>query len=288
MGTANEDPRIRLVARRLGMSAPSTTPLSGGSRNRCYRMRDGTVDVVLRILGEGDDSFSVERNSEALAQRVAAGSGLAPRLLIHDAEAGYMVSAHVSGAVWSRDLARSAEGAARLGAWLARLHAVAAPDGLRRVRFDRVLADYCATLGPGGLAQTLAGCAPRIASSLGAAGPEALCHNDLHHLNLIDAAGGLVAIDWEYAGLGQPVMDLAGYVAYHDLDADAVESLLAGYGPLPWKPSMESLSLARWLFEAVWWAWLEILRRQDKAESAEFAATQARLARRLASVPRLP
>lgn len=288
MCAANDDPRIRLAARRLGMTEPSTTPLPGGSRNRCYRMRDGARDVVLRVLGAGDDSFSVERDAEAQAQRVAAGSGFAPRLLVYDAGAGYMVSEYVAGAVWSRDRARSTEGAARLGAWLARLHAVAAPGGLRRIAFDQVLADYCATLGPGGLAQTLAGCAPRIASSLPPAGPEALCHNDLHHLNLIDAADGLVAIDWEYAGLGQPIMDLAGYVAYHDLDNDAVGSLLAGYGRLPWRPSTTSLALARWLFEAVWWAWLEILRRRDMAESAELAATRARLAGRLERTPQLP
>lgn len=251
-------------------------------------MTDGALDVVLRVLGEGDDSFSVERDAEAQAQRVAAGLGLAPRLLIHDAQAGYMVSDYLAGPVWSRDLARSTEGAARLGAWAARLHAIDVPDGLRRVAFDDVLAGYCATLGPGGLAQTLAGCGPDVASCLGGAGSQALCHNDLHHLNLVDAASGLAAVDWEYAGLGQPVMDLAGYVAYHDLDNDAVESLLAGYGPAPSRPSIESLSLARWLFEAVWWAWLEILRRQDKAESAELAATRARLAGRLERTPQLP
>jgi thiamine kinase-like enzyme len=106
------------------------------------------------------------------------------------------------------------------------------------------------------------------------------CHNDLHHLNLVESAAGVLALDWEYAGVGDPLMDLAGYAAYHDLDAAAVRALLdahAGAGV-----ANRRFEDARWLFEAVWWAWLELKRRLDGSENGDSREARARLAARLA------
>ena len=43
------------------------------------------------------------------------------------------------------------------------------------------------------------------------------CHNDVHHLNVV---GGdeLRLIDWEYAGAGEPLFDLASVCVYHGYD----------------------------------------------------------------------
>lgn len=272
---------IQGVARRLGMSDPVVTALQGGSRNRCYRLAEGHRDVVLRIAGDDDETYSVDRDAESLAHRLAAGHGLAPWLRLDDREARYMVMEYVPGAAWTRAFAASAAGAARLGEWLGRLHDIVPPAELRRVDFTAVLEDYCSRLGSSPLVSRLVRRASGIAASLAPAGREVFCHNDLHHLNLVDAPGQLFVIDWEYAGTGQPVMDLAGYVAYHDLDPAAIEELLSAYGHRQSRPDVESLLRARWLFEAVWWAWLELLRRSAADEPADVAASRRRLEARL-------
>jgi len=275
-------PLIAEAACALGMDNPAVTALSGGSRNRCYRLAQGPLDVVLRIAGDGDATYAVERGAELLAQRTAARQGLAPRLLLEDPERGYVVMEHLSGPVWTRAWAASPAGASRLGEWLGRLHAVAVPPGLRRISFVEVLDDYCARLAPGLPAAALADRCAELAHAFEPPAAPVLCHNDLHHRNLVESAGRLCAVDWEYAGAGDPVMDLAGYVAYHDLSGDATRSLLAAYAAHGYAPTRESLSQARWLFEAVWWAWLELLRRETCAEPPELAATRAGLERRLA------
>lgn len=276
--------RIEDAARRLGMSDPAVTALRGGSRNRCYRLVEGSRAVVLRVAADDDHTYSVDRDAELLAHRLAAAHGLAPGLLLDDREARFIVMEHLPGPVWSREFAATPAGAARLGEWLGRLHDIVPPVGLRRVDFAAVLGDYCRRLGSGPLVPRLSQQASRIAGTLPAPGHEAFCHNDLHHLNLVEAAGRLFVIDWEYAGAGQPVMDLAGYVAYHELTPPAIEALIAGYGNRQPRPGMESLLRARWLFEAVWWAWLELMRRDGAVEPAESAATRRRLEARLQQV----
>jgi thiamine kinase-like enzyme len=78
------------------------------------------------------------------------------------------------------------------------------------------------------------------------------CHNDLHYRNVLDD-GHLWFVDWEYAGCGDPRFDLAGIVAYHDLETPLVEALLAAYGE--YSPAQ----LAPWvsLFDAVHALWLD-------------------------------
>ena len=45
------------------------------------------------------------------------------------------------------------------------------------------------------------------------AGPQCLCHNDLTRGNIINSPSGIVAIDWEYAGIGSPWFDIAAALA---------------------------------------------------------------------------
>jgi thiamine kinase len=58
----------------------------------------------------------------------------------------------------------------------------------------------------------------------------ALCHNDLVCENVVLAQGqGLVLIDWEYAGVGDPYFDLGVVVRHHDLRKELTEYFLGAY-----------------------------------------------------------
>ena len=57
-----------------------------------------------------------------------------------------------------------------------------------------------------------------------------MCHNDLVAENMIDTPGrGLLLIDWEYAGMGDPFFDLAVVVRHHDLAQDLAKEFFEAY-----------------------------------------------------------
>ena len=57
-----------------------------------------------------------------------------------------------------------------------------------------------------------------------------LGHNDLLPGNILDDGDRLWLIDWEYAGLGTPLFDLAGLASNAGYDEGQVERLLHAYG----------------------------------------------------------
>jgi len=281
----DDDELIGLAARRLGLREISVEVLTGGSRNRCYAVSDAHRAVVLRIAGEDDRAYAVARAAESLAQRTAAARGLAPGILFEAPELGLTVMERAAGSAWTRELARSPAAAACLGRWLGQLHRLPPPSGMREVNFVSSLEHYAAELGDGAMEHELTRQAREAAARLGPAARGILCHNDLHHLNIIGSQEVIAVIDWEYAGLGAPIMDLAAYLAYHDLDEPALSALVEAYGAGTAEPSPARLADARWLFEAVWWAWLELHRRLQPDEAHELRDARQRLAARLVPGP---
>ena len=80
----------------------------------------------------------------------------------------------------------------------------------------------------------------------------------MHHLNLLGTARRLWLLDWEYAGVGDPLFDLAAVCCYHDYDAALrAQVLQAYYGELS---SARSLRLQRlcWLFDYIRSLWLSV------------------------------
>lgn len=56
-----------------------------------------------------------------------------------------------------------------------------------------------------------------------------LCHNDLLPANLIDDGRRIWLVDWEYAGVGHPLFDLANVSSNAELDGHLEGRLLATY-----------------------------------------------------------
>lgn len=248
---------LEAVGRRFGFGTPAAVPLAGGSRNHLYRLGRPPRAVAVRIAGAGDEQLGVCREAELLAQRAAAAAGLAPQVLWSDLAAGVKVDEWVSGRAWSREEAARPESIRRLAQWLRSLHALPPPAGLRRVDFHESLLRYGALLPAASAPASLLAEGRDCQARLGRPARLALCHHDLHHANILDTGDALMVVDWEYAGLGDPIMDLAGFAAYHELDADGSRTLLEAYGEtLP--ASRERLAAARRLFGIVALAWAQV------------------------------
>ncbi len=278
---SDDGTRLAEISVHLGLPGAKVQKLEGGTRNRNYRLDHELGCVVVRLAGSHDADYSVLRDAEWVAQEAAASRALAPRVLSRLAGAGVLVSEYVDGPPWSRTYARSVQAATRMGAWLARLHMVPVPESLPVVDFAENLEHYLGRLASGRSSPTVVEHARRITAGSPEFVAATLCHNDLHHLNVIEGPGGIVAVDWEYAGRGARIMDLAGYAAYHDLDATATSALLASYYGAGPSGRSAALGDARWLFEAVWLAWLELKRELDGGETAMDRDERLRLGRRL-------
>ncbi len=104
-----------------------------------------------------------------------------------------------------------------------------------------------------------------------------LCHHDLHHLNILDDGERLWLVDWEYGGGGDPLFDLAGFLAMHGLGPAATDGFLRAYGGLGLS-GRALLDTARWAFDYVQWLWY---RHRAPDGTGEAGARARRLAQRL-------
>jgi len=200
-------------------------PLGGGITNRNFRVEVGDETFVLRIGGEDTQLLGIDRSAEHAASRVAAELGLAPEVVAFVEPEGYLVTRYVEGEVGRVDVAE-------VGAALRRLH-----DGPTiPSRFDsfRVVETYLAIADERGVGippayEHASELAQRIQQRRGDA-PLCPCHNDLLNANFIDDGSRLWLVDWEYAGMGDPLFDLGNFAVNHELDADGEHELLEAYG----------------------------------------------------------
>ncbi len=265
----------------LGLDHPRVNELPGGAANRSFRLRDARHDVVLRLAGESTPGLGASRASELAVQGIAAGAGLAPEIVLENRKWDFIVTRHAGGRVPSRSDMRDSPMLRRVGAWIAELHDLAPPPGLPVVDFGERAAGYLALL-------MLRNGGPEIVkfsreldrrrALLPPPARLACCHHDLHHRNFVDAGIRLIAVDWEYAGPGDPAADIACCIGYHDLDATHVDALLEGYGSDSPKLRARVESLG-WIFDCLWYGWNAVAALEGLAADT---VLQERLAARLA------
>jgi thiamine kinase-like enzyme len=224
----------------------------------------------------------VDRASEARTIEIAGAAGLAPALVMADLERHLLVTSYVDGRTWSRSDAREPRNVVRMAHVLTRLHALAPGPGVRlrsfheaALRLERVAAARGAATDP-----RLAARAEQLFARLATDAAGALCHDDLHHLNVLDDGRKLTLIDWEYGGRGDPVYDLASFVSYHDLDAGGRVLLWRSYsGPADPARFAEAL----WTFDYVQWLWYLVAGLESDDAATECRERARQVHTRLAS-----
>jgi aminoglycoside phosphotransferase (APT) family kinase protein len=261
----------------LRLENPVVGELPGGVANRSFRLRDARHDLVLKLAGDAATGLGASGESEFAMQALAAAHGLAPPVVLADRTRGFIVSRHARGETPSAADMRGAPLLRRAGAWIAALHALPAPARLPVVDFGERAAGYFARLG-GGFAATLARELDRRRARLGPAPRLAPCHHDLHHRNFIDDGARLLAVDWEYAGPGDPAADLAACIGYHGLDDAQADALYAGYGTAD-AALRARVAAIGWIFDCLWYGWNAAA---GEAGLAPDPGEQSRLAARLA------
>lgn len=230
----------------------SVERIKHGLTNDSWLVRTDAGVFVVRHSNTAEDSLQINRRSEALILETVARSDIGPQVVCCD-PARHLLVTRYAGPTWTDAQATEAANIARVGVLLRRLHALQPPRDIQVVDLATVIHGYLQTLDRHGAAAPstqLRARADQIAAFLRAEPELRLCHNDIHALNIVDD-GNLRLIDWEYAGLGERLFDLASICVYHRFTKSQREHLLGSYLDGPSTNAWHRLELCCWLFDYI-------------------------------------
>jgi thiamine kinase-like enzyme len=228
------------------------SPLSGGLSNANYLVTDASGKHVVRF-GRDYPFHHVFREREVMVARAAQAAGFAPA--VEYAEAGVMVTAFVDGQTFSgEDVKRNA---GRTGQLMRQFHE-AMPQYVSGPGFMfwvfHVIRDYAQTLKSADLGAFLVQSSAFESAQVPL--PIVFGHHDLLPANFIDDGTKLWLIDFEYAGFGTAMFDLAGASSNAQMNVDEQMRLLEAYFGI--KPnavvlkSFAAMECASLLRETLW------------------------------------
>ncbi|MGB3831060.1 MAG: phosphotransferase family protein [Mesorhizobium sp.] len=190
----------------------------------------------LRVPGKGTEEY-IDRANEAVAAREAARAGVSPEVLHFDPESGVMVTRFVAGAETMtlqnfRDRAGSTARAAQV---FRRLHDSGAVFPFRFELFS-MIDDYLKVLStkdvalPPGYHEVVREADRNVRAALAAHPlPLAACHCDPLCENFLDTGERMWIVDWEYAGMNDPLWDLGDLSVEAAFDAAQDEEMMRAY-----------------------------------------------------------
>ena len=157
--------------------------------------------------------------------------GKLPMVLGFDAAGGVLFTRFLKSPALTAAAARTSANRARIAALLRRLHGIdASPPVFDAAGVAKEYVEAAESLGALAVEdRPLAEEFLRLAEDYGERHPATVvCHNDLHAANILDG-GGLVLVDFEFAVLASPLLDLASVAALNDYTASDQGDLLRAY-----------------------------------------------------------
>jgi len=226
--------------------------------NANFRVHVSGFEYVLRVAAETVGFLGVNRAEEREAATAAARAGVGPVVLYFDSE-GNMVTPFIQGREWKAEDFHREANMARLAETLRRLHSVTGVRAECSVyrRIERLL--QSAKSLPVELPAPLDGYLDRLQQieerrHAEAQFPFGLCHNDFWSNNFLDDGEQLWLLDWEFAGNGDGLYDLASISIPGQYSEAEQVTLLQAYGYT--RPEdLQSLQTMKWVvafFEAAW------------------------------------
>lgn len=206
-------------------------PLKGGLSNESYTVHTATSKYVVRI-GVDYPCHHVYRDRELMTARAAHKAGFAPQVVY--AEPGFTVSRFIEGKTY--DEADVQENLAAVAKLVREFH-LQMPRHVSGAAFMfwpfHVIRDYALTLREGGgrkvgSVSSFIDIATKLESQQVSL-PIVFGHHDLLPANFIEDEQRLWLIDFEYAGFGTGMFDLAGIASNAQLGEDRSRELLHMY-----------------------------------------------------------
>lgn len=230
----------------------------GGLTNLVFRVGD----YCLRIPGQGTEEY-INRAHEEISANEAAKAGVSPKVYYVDATTGIMVTRFITeGVTLTPTLFSKRQGAVeRTGLALANLHKSGAKFPCEFELFA-MIDEYLAVLSgknvtlPEGFHDVMAE-AENVRSALAVNPAQTVaCHCDPLCENFIDTGTRVWIIDWEYAGMNDPMWDLGDLSVEAGFTDQQDETLLTAYfrGEAP-APDRGRVVLYKAMSDLVWTLW---------------------------------
>ena len=241
-----------------GWGSFTLSPIPGGLTNQNLLVETASGEkFVARLPGKDTEMFGINRQTEYAISRVAWEIGIAPEPVAFIAPHEILVTRFVEGVPIETTDPATIRSVARL---LHRLHS--APEVPGTFNLPLVIDDYISTANrydvnmPSGLDEALE-YSRKIIDAIGRCPSRtAPCHNDLIAANFLQRRDRLYLLDWEYAGMGDPYVDLGNCAVNFCMDEAGCRVLMESYlGREPSPVEMAQLHLLRVLSdlrEAMW------------------------------------
>ena len=237
--------------------------LGSGTAHQLWRVRSRRGDYVLRAPdAAAPRMLTPVFQRECLLQRCAAGLGLAPQIMAVSSSDSVLVMQFIDGRQPTPHELGCEPWLAQLLAAVQRLHGAPVPDlpPLNPLADAAMFAQQVLAAQPteAPLIRRRLQWAEALWREIAADGrARAVIHCDLHAGNIIvrgDAAGQLIFLDWEYANVGDPLLDFAALCAQYPLVQPQVMQFLVGQAPRP-AISAQRLFAATAVFRLLSWLW---------------------------------
>jgi aminoglycoside phosphotransferase (APT) family kinase protein len=245
------DAEVRAALRRVWpdsrtVETAEIRALGGGLNERSYLITAGERRHVLRLPVATAVAW-LDLAAEVRAARAAAEAKLAPDVIAADLEAGLLLTDYRAGA-WSPAFAREPESVAAAARLLRSLHGLSVELPVYSARW--FASTYLGSLADsnvrplGAEERRWAAELSTLAAAFDAAHPPtAFCHNDLAAANIVGDRSAARLIDFEYAGRGAPLLDLASLAGMNGFAESQRRQLLESYyGTAAAAPTMRELT----------------------------------------------
>ena len=264
---------LAMHAETRALAAGPLEAVAGGLSNHAWRGEANGRRFFVRLGGEGASGLGVDREAEGRLVAAAAAAGLSPALVVFDPGQDLMVTDWIDGAPWDREAASRPGNLERLGVVLGSLHRLTPEAGWKRVSFAMQARHLAGRLAEVGVEDAALNEAAGSALDALEAQPVRLtaCHNDLHHLNVVDDGRRLWLVDWEYGGAGDPLFDLASFLCQQDCTPAGRGAFLRATGADE-RAVGESLDRACLVFDYVQWLWYRASAVQAGEPALEYEA----------------
>jgi thiamine kinase-like enzyme len=263
--------------------------LGGGKVNRSFLVRTRRGRFVVRLNEDAATDPGLDRDRELALHAAAAGAGLAPHIIYAAPDRSCLITDYMEGRLWTPHYFTRMRDLRALGQRLRMLHAVPVPEV---ARFDPIAA---ARRYGNSIVQHDPEDASRIADLLGR-GAEALqrsgsarraaciVHCDLHHGNVL-TADRIYFIDWEYAQVADPMLDLACVLAYYPRAAGHGALLLEATGLADSGATPQMLSELTRVFNLLTYLWYRARRVARTVPATDLQLESSALRRLLTLAP---
>ncbi len=237
MDAADIEKRVRALPCWSDGAALDVQPLSGGLSNLNFVVTDGARKRVVRV-GDDQPIHNVMRYNEIASAKAALAVGLTPEIIY--TEPGILVIDFIDGQTYGPEDVRKPENLMRILPLVRTLH----DEGSHHIFGPclafwvfRVHRSYAELLRQGEsrmLPQLdrFMSINDELERAVGSV-DVCFCHNDLLAANFIDTGDRIWLIDWEHAGYGARLFDLANIASNSELPTDLERIMLETYYGTP-------------------------------------------------------